>query len=220
MAVQMALALLAVLAAGHTPAGTIYFPNRQRPWDKIPTVTISAQEKDPRIGLALEAVDFWNSLLSEIGTTFRLGPVIRTTEIVPAYYVAKLSEAVLNRMPLPEMPDNVKMMQGDLIVAMSDGDFISFSPAFRPGGRVVVGIRSHHLYPLTLPNVARNVIAHELGHAIGLGHNDDPKTLMCGRPSPCRPDAFRSSTDKFFPLTEEEKASLLKIYPPTWRPTR
>jgi predicted Zn-dependent protease len=37
------------------------------------------------------------------------------------------------------------------------------------------------LYPLTLPNVARNVIAHELGHAIGLSHNDDPNYLMCGR---------------------------------------
>lgn len=46
--------------------------------------------------------------------------------------------------------------------------------------------------PLTLANVARNVIAHELGHAIGLGHNNDAAKLMCGRPAPCRPDVFRS----------------------------
>jgi len=40
---------------------------------------------------------------------------------------------------------------------------------------------------MNLPNVARNVIARELGHAIGLGHNSDPTMLMCGRPAPCRP---------------------------------
>ena len=64
------------------------------------------------------------------------------------------------------------------------------------------------------------VIAHELGHAIGLGYNNDPTKLMCGRPAPCRPDKFRSSVGKYFPLTEVEKAYLLKIYPATWSPSR
>ena len=66
-------------------------------------------------------------------------------------------------------------------------------------------------------NVGRNVIAHELGHAIGLGHNDDPANLMCGRPASCRPDAFRSNVERYFPLMEEEKQFLLKLYPPTWK---
>ena len=54
------------------------------------------------------------------------------------------------------------------------------------------GIRGSSLSPMNLPNVARNVIAHELGHAIGLGHNADPTTLM--RPTrvlPARPLPFR-----------------------------
>ena len=56
--------------------------------------------------------------------------------------------------------------------------------------------------------------------AIGLGHNDDPTTLMSGRPAPCRPVVFQSDVAKFFPLTEADKALLLRLYPPSWAPTR
>jgi len=62
-------------------------------------------------------------------------------------------------------------------------------------------------------SVDQNIIAHELGHAIGLGRNNDPTKLMCGRPVPGRPNDWRR-TDGFVPLTDVEKAYLLKIYPP------
>ena len=108
-------------------------------------------------------------------------------------------------------------MPGDLIVVLSEGDFISFAARSLSGAKVVVGIRSHRIYPLTLPNVVRNVIAHELGHAIGLRHNDDPTTLMCGRPAPCRPADFQSQTERFFPLTKAEKERLMTMYPTNWQ---
>ena len=63
----------------------------------------------------------------------------------------------------------------------------------------------------TLPNVARNVVAHELGHAIGLAHNSDPTMLMCGRPAPCQPMEFQSATKHYFPLTGDEKALLSEL---------
>jgi hypothetical protein len=108
-------------------------------------------------------------------------------------------------------------IHGDLIVALSDWEIVSFArPSLRDGRRLVV-IRGYQHYPLTVPNVARNVIAHELGHAIGLGHNNDPDYLMCGRPASCRPDAFRSGIQRYFPLLDEEKQTLLKLYPPTWK---
>jgi hypothetical protein len=66
---------------------------------------------------------------------------------------------------------------------------------------------------MSLPNVPRNVIAHELGDAIGLARNSDPTTLMCGRQASCRPDLFRSNRPRMFSLTEGEKRRLLTLYP-------
>lgn len=115
----------------------------------------------------------------------------------------------------PPFREQLGFIPGDIVVALSDADFISFSTHW-PNGKGLVAIKSIRSYPLTLPNVARNVIAHELGHAIGLAHNSDPTMLMCGRPAPCRPMAFQSATEHYFPLTGDEKALLLQLYPANW----
>ena len=39
---------------------------------------------------------------------------------------------------------------------------------------------------------------------------------MCGRPAPCRPDAFTSDTPHFFSLSAAEKDRLQKLYPSDW----
>ena len=97
---------------------------------------------------------------------------------------------------------------GDIVIALSHAEFISFSAAWHPGVKGIVGLKRSDVWPLTLPNTVRNVAAHELGHVLGLSHNSDSTTLMCGRPSSCRPTAYVSDSARFFPLTASDEAYL------------
>ena len=134
------------------------------PWSRVPTVVVVAPENDPRLPAMHEAIDFWNRMVAEIGTPFRLGPVLYTTAEISTDYLQMLSVQVLSREGHAAFPAHIRRLPGDIIVVLSDGDFVSFSARAPSGGKVVVGMKSHRLYPLTLPNVARNLIAHELGH--------------------------------------------------------
>ena len=150
----------------------------------------------------------------QLATKFRLGGLTDVRGVIPVEDLKMLSTNGTG-LPARELPESVRRITGDIIVALSDGDFISF--AARRGDKALVAIKNDRLWPLTLPNVARNVIAHELGHAIGLPHNDDPTMLMCGRPAPCRPDLVASEVERYFPLSELDKGNLRRMYPPNWR---
>jgi hypothetical protein len=161
-------------------------------WTKVPSVVIVAPAGDARVPLVHAAVAHWNSIFAAIGSAFRLGPVT-------------------------QRPSGGAAEPGKIVAVLSDGMFISHDGRSSDGQGAVVMIRTDRVPPLSLPNVARNVIAHELGHAIGLGHNSDPAMLMCGRPAPCRPDVFVSSTPRYFPLSSAERANLLAMYPESWK---
>jgi Zn-dependent protease with chaperone function len=213
MTLRITWALLVVLLIVDTA-------HAQGTWSRVPEIAVISGYDDSRLALVDEAVAFWNKTLDDLGSGFRLGPIKRIVRVVPEAALQSLSRSIVASPRAPiDVPEDLRGLPGDLTIVLADSAFVSFAAPFDPDGKRIVGIRGLTSPPMTLPNVARNVIAHELGHAIGLRHNDDPSKLMCGRPASCGPDLFRSSEPRMFPLTEEDRQRLLRMYPPQWKPS-
>jgi hypothetical protein len=175
-------------------------------------VVVSSSAVDARFKLVDEAVSFWNMTFQEIGACYSLGPVTRLVQPVPEEALQSVGQLVEGGRGPFKIPPVLLDQSGDITIFLAESEFISFT-VFGPDRKDVLGIRGLRFRPLTLPNVARNVITQLLGYALGLRQNSDPTTLMCGRPAPCRPALFRSVTPRVFPLTETERQQLRTMYP-------
>lgn len=184
-------------------------------WKRIPSILVVSDPKDPRLPAVYDAVAFWNAMFSNLGSPFRLGSVSHIAETVPPQDSLRnfhrgldqvLQIVGSNNMILL---DHVRDLNGDVVIALLNGP-TSFFAASGGSRKVLVVIRDHRTYSSDKSNELLVTIAHELGHVIGLDHNDDETALMCG--SNCI-----DTSKRFLSLTKYEKNRILHMYPAGWR---
>lgn len=193
---SLAILVLSLVFAARLPAAT-----------RSLEITVLGSPSDPRLAAVAEAVAFWNHTLDEAGARVQLGPVRVVDAEISDDLLRDLSRRVVRGWG-GWMPAEAERASGDVVVALSGADLVSFAMPWTRWSKGFVAIRRADVPPLSLPNVARNAVAHELGHVLGLEHNDDPATLMCGRPAPCRPTLYESESGRFFPLTRDDEKEL------------
>ena len=182
-------------------------------------VIITPDAADERVTQTREAVAFWNRTLSDLD----LGVRLREAELIIASpdsralenYARQVSQRG-GRVPRgaagPQPPSELTDLQADIVVLLSRQPLMPFawplpSSAWSPG--YFVAIRTAEPRRPSDDKVLRNVIAHELGHTLGLTHNRATATLMCG---PCSSVAAEDNPLKWLPLTADDRDRLRALH--------
>jgi len=188
-----------------------------RPWNVIPEIAVISTESDYRLLAIREAVHFWNAELSKLGSPFRLGSLVHVVvQAIPPGDLRDSADplAARTRTGVAKILSQIAPT-GDVIVLLSDNSNLKPFTQQRPDlQKILVVIPNLPPHARIFRGIVRNDAAHEFGHAIGLAHNDDANTLMCGN-ARC---GFESYSEEFLPITAKEKTTLLEMYPPEWQP--
>jgi hypothetical protein len=203
------LPVVALLMAA--PAGSAVLESAGRR-----VVIVTPDESDGRFVATREAMAFWNQTLEELQLRTRLiearilvaPPITRRLETYTRQ-VWLLAGRPVSKDAGPKPPQELIDLDADIVVFLSKQVIFSFAWPFEGGKRYFIGIQTDSAPPLDHPNVSRNIIAHELGHVLGLVHNGNTATLMCG---PCRHLLYSSEQPVFFPLTPTERTALRTLH--------
>ncbi len=179
---------------------------------------VAPEAGDARVTHTREAVAFWNRTLSDLDLDVRL----REANLVIASpgnralenYARQVSQRG-GRLPRgaagPQPPRELTDFQADIVVLLSRQPLMPFAWSLPGSPDYFVAIRTVEPRRASDDKVLRNVIAHELGHTLGLTHHRATATLMCG---PCSSGAAQANPQEWLPLTSGDRARLRELHLP------
>ena len=205
---RCAAALLVALLLASVP------PARAEPAEHR-VVIVAYDTNDVRLPMALDAIAFWNGVMAELDLNVRLvdeihvaSPVTRALENY-ARSISQRAGRLRGGPGEPDAPAEITDFGVPAVLLLSRQDLMSFAwPLPRYPGHFVA-IEEDRTAMAVNPNIARNIIAHEIGHTLGLRHNRDPTTLMCG---PCRTHELAVDRPEYMRLTERDHRRLIERY--------
>lgn len=205
-------ALTAVLLVGLASSATVGQVREHR------VVIITPDAGDERVTQTRDAVAFWNGTLSglDLGVRLRETDLVVASENRALENYARLISQRGGRFPQgtagPQPPRELTDLDADVVVLLSRQPLMPFAwPLTSSTGSTgyFVAIRAVEPRRPSDDKVLRNVIAHELGHTLGLTHNRATATLMCG---PCSVVAAEDNPQEWLPLTADDRARLRALH--------
>jgi len=179
-------------------------------------VVVSPADNDARLAPLREGIAFWNAVLADLRVDLRL---IESDLLIGSAHGSAFENYTRQIWQQagryrageirPGEPPALRSVGGDTVVFFSEQPTMAFAWPLQQSPRYFIAIPREAGSPLQQGGSTRNVIAHELGHSLGLVHLGDPTVLMC---SPCRTHEATTDDGGFLLLTDTDRQRLRELY--------